>query len=59
MLASTMSSASFSISSSGALRGVRGSAVRPVLEDSKIPNGAINAMNESIRAGLAELRAGQ
>ena len=55
VLASTTSSASFSISSFGAFNGVRGIAVRPVLDDSNIPNGAINAMKESIRAGLAEL----
>lgn len=55
MLASTISSASFSISSFGIVIGVRGKAVRPVRDDSNIPNGAINVMNESIRAGFAEL----
>ena len=55
VLASTMSSASFSSSSFGAVIGVRGSAVSPVLDDSRMPNGAINDMKESIRAGLADL----
>ena len=55
MLASTTPSASFSISSFGDLRGVLGRAVRPVREDSRMPNGAIRAMKESIRAGLADL----
>ncbi len=29
--------------------------MRPVLVDSRIPNGAINFMNESILLGLADL----
>ena len=55
MLASTTPSASFSISSLGMRRGVLGRAVSPVRDDSKIPNGAIKAMKESIRAGFADL----
>ena len=56
MLASTTSSASFSSSSFGDCSGVLGSAVNPVRDDSRIPNGAISAMNESMRAGFADLR---
>jgi hypothetical protein len=56
VLASTISSASLSIScSSGPYRGERGKAIRPVLADSRIPNGAISFMKESIRVGLADL----
>lgn len=55
MLASTTSAASFSASSAGSERGERGRAIRPVLVDSRIPKGAINFMNESIRLGFAEL----
>lgn len=56
MLASTMSSASFGMSSSlGPRSGERGSAMSPVRADSRIPNGPISFMNESIRVGLAEL----
>ena len=54
-LASTISSASFVSSSLGPKRGDRGSAMRPVLADSKMPNGAISFMKESILVGFAEL----
>lgn len=55
MLASTTSAASFSTSSVGSLRGVRGRAIKPVRVDSRIPNGAISLRKESIRDGLADL----
>ena len=57
MLASTISSASFTklSCSLGPYSGDRGRAIRPVRADSRIPNGAINFMNESILVGLAEL----
>ena len=55
MLASTTSSASFSSSSPGLCNGVRGKAVRPVRDDSRMPKGAMRAMKESMRAGFADL----
>ena len=58
MLASTKSSASRCSSSFGPYKGDRGSAIRPVLVDSRIPKGAISFMNESIRDGFADLERG-
>ena len=53
---STTSSASFICASAlGFSKGDRGSAMRPVRADSKIPNGAISFRNESILEGFAEL----
>lgn len=57
MLASTTSAASFSRSSSCSDRGERGSAIKPVRVDSRIPKGPMSFMKESIRDGLAELEA--
>jgi len=54
-LASTKSSASFSVSSLVACSGDRGKAIRPVRADSRIPKGDMSLMNASIREGLAEL----
>lgn len=56
MLASTRSPASFSSSSFGPYNGDLGSAMRPVRVDSRIPNGAISFMKESILVGLADLQ---
>lgn len=55
-LVSTTSSASFTCSSFGPYRGERGKAIRPVRADSRIPNGAMSFMKESILVGLAELQ---
>lgn len=55
MLASTKSPASFSSSSLGPYRGDLGNAINPVRVDSRIPNGAISFMKESIRVGFADL----
>lgn len=55
MLASTTSSASRCKSSFGPYNGDLGSAMSPVLVDSRIPKGAINFINESILLGLADL----
>jgi hypothetical protein len=52
-----MSSASFCISSLGEYKGDRGNAIRPVRVDSKIPNGAMSFMKESILDGFADLPA--
>jgi hypothetical protein len=59
VLASTISSASFNrVSCSlGPYSGDLGSAMRPVRADSRIPNGAMSFMNESILVGLADLEA--
>ena len=54
-LASTSSSASFSISSLAPCRGDLGRAISPVLVDSRMPKGEISFMNESILVGFAEL----
>lgn len=55
-LASTRSPASFSISSAVASwSGDRGRAISPVRADSRIPNGEISFMKESILVGFAEL----
>jgi hypothetical protein len=54
-LASTKSSASFSISSFAACKGDRGSAIRPVRADSRMPKGEISFMKALIREGFAEL----
>ena len=54
-LASTTSSASFWTSSFGPCSGDRGRAIKPVLADSRIPNGEMSFMNESIRVGFADL----
>jgi len=59
VLASTKSPASRSSSSFGPYSGERGSAIRPVLVDSRIPKGVMSFMNESIREGFAELYNGQ
>ncbi len=55
MLASTSSSASRSNSSFGPYSRDRGRAISPVRVDSRIPNGAMSFMKESILDGLADL----
>jgi len=55
VLESTRSSASCSTCSCEACSGERGSAIRPVLWDSSIPNGEMSFMNESILVGFADL----
>lgn len=55
MLASTRSLASFSISSLAPYSGERGRAMRPVRADSRMPNGEMSFMNESILVGFADL----
>jgi len=56
VLASTTSPASLaSISSVLDCRGDRGSAINPVLADSRIPNGPISFINASILDGFADL----
>lgn len=56
-LASTISSASITLfpCSFCPSNGDLGSAIRPLRADSKIPNGAISFMKESILMGFAEL----
>lgn len=55
VLASTRSPASRSRSSCGPYSGERGRAIRPVLVDSRMPNGVMSFIKESIRVGFAEL----
>ena len=55
MLTSTRSAASMSPSWFGPYSGDLGRAVRPVLADSRMPNGAMSFMKESILEGFAEL----
>jgi hypothetical protein len=56
VLTSKISSASLSVSCSlGPYSGDRGSAIRPVRADSRIPKGAMSFMKESILVGFAEL----
>jgi hypothetical protein len=56
-LASTISSASITLLSCsfGPQSGDLGSAISPVRADSKMPNGAMSFMKESILVGFAEL----
>ena len=55
MPASTKSAASISASWVGPYSGDLGRAVKPVLADSKTPNGAMSFMKESILDGFADL----
>ena len=57
-LASTTSSASFMISSSGPCSGDLGNAINPVRADSNMPNGDMSFMKASILVGFAELYRG-
>lgn len=57
-LTSTRSEASFSVSSLAAWSGERGSAMRPVRVDSRMPKSEISLRKESIRDGFADLDGG-
>ena len=58
-LTSTRSEASFSISSLAACSGERGSAMRPVRVDSRMPKSEMSLRKESMRDGFADLDNGE